>query len=102
MDPNDDFVPNICHHLAIIFHVESSPPTPLIVTGQLMSAITIGGSISKSRSSSHATLKELDPLILFDVLVDVLVDENIAHAKAIMIELNIFTEHFFLVLNILE
>ena len=51
---------------------------------------------------SHTTLKELDPFVFFDVLVDVLVDENIEHAIAAMNELNIFVEHFLLVLNILE
>ncbi|GLJ07095.1 hypothetical protein SUGI_0058030 [Cryptomeria japonica] len=91
-DPKDDFVPNICRHFAMIFHVDSSPPAPSVATGQLVSTTGTGGSSSKSRSSSHASLKELDPLIFLDALVDVLADENRAHAKAALNGLNIFAE----------
>jgi transformation/transcription domain-associated protein len=85
-DVKDDFVPNICHHFAMIFHVDSlaAPAT----AGQNPG----GGPGVKPRSKSQTNLKELDPLIFLDALVSVLADENRLHAKAALNGLNIFAE----------
>ncbi|GJT18904.1 transformation/transcription domain-associated protein-like protein isoform X2 [Tanacetum coccineum] len=68
IDPKDDYVTNVCRHFAIIFHLEILPPIPL------------------------SNLKELDPLIFLDALVEVLADENRLHAKAALNALNAFKE----------
>ncbi|KAH9312038.1 hypothetical protein KI387_027073, partial [Taxus chinensis] len=91
-DPKDDFIPNVCRHFAMIFHVDSLPSSPLIATGQLGGPTAIGGLSFKSRSPSHTNLKDLDPIIFLDALVDLLADENRSHAKAALNGLNIFAE----------
>lgn len=90
-DPKDDFVPNVCRHFAMIFHVDSTT-SPSVTTSQVGGSMGTGALSSKSRNSSHANLKELDPLIFLDALVDVLAAENRAHAKAALNGLNIFAE----------
>jgi transformation/transcription domain-associated protein len=90
-DPKDDFVPNVCRHFAMIFHVDSTTSPP-VTASQVGGSMGTGALSSKSRNSSHANLKELDPLIFLDALVDVLAAENRAHAKAALNGLNIFTE----------
>lgn len=88
-DAKDDFIPNICRHFAMIFHVES---LTVPAAGQNPGSNQGGGSSAKARSKSQANLKELDPLIFLDALVAVLADENRAHAKAALNGLNIFAE----------
>ncbi|KAM7251269.1 hypothetical protein ACFE04_023152 [Oxalis oulophora] len=66
-DPQDDFILNVCRHFAIIFHIGYT-------------------------SSKNNNLKELDPLIFLDALVDVLSDENRLHAKSGLNALYIFSE----------
>ncbi|KHN41897.1 Transformation/transcription domain-associated protein [Glycine soja] len=91
-DPTDDFVVNICRHFAVIFHIDSSSSN--------VSAAALGGSSlsnsvhvgSRLKSNACSNLKELDPLIFLDALVDVLADENRLHAKAALGALNVFAE----------
>ncbi|KAK9678784.1 hypothetical protein RND81_11G233100 [Saponaria officinalis] len=83
LDPKDDFVVNVCRHFALMFHVDHSA-----THGPTTSAA--GG--SKPRSSACSNLKELDPLIFLDALVDVLADEDRLHAKAALNALNVFAE----------
>ncbi|GAB2282828.1 hypothetical protein Dimus_017364 [Dionaea muscipula] len=93
-DPRDDFVINICHHFAMIFHVDhalaSNSATPIAVGGSMhFSNVNIS---TRAKSNMSSNLKELDPLIFLDALVDVLADENRIHAKAALNALNVFTE----------
>ncbi|KAL5097466.1 hypothetical protein RYX36_001793 [Vicia faba] len=88
-DSADDFVVNICRHFAMIFHVDSSFSN--------VSAAAMGSSLfvhvgSRIKSSVPSNLKELDPLVFLDALVDVLADENRLHAKAALDALNVFSE----------
>lgn len=89
-DSADDFVVNICRHFAMIFHMDSSFSS--------VSVAAIGGSSlsvhvgSRTKSSICSNLKELDPLVFLDALVDVLADENRLHAKAALDALNMFAE----------
>ncbi|XP_061345668.1 uncharacterized protein LOC133291419 isoform X3 [Gastrolobium bilobum] len=91
-DTSDDFVVNICRHFAVIFHIDSSSSN--------VSAAALGGSSLsnnvhvgyKPKTSACSNLKELDPLIFLDALVDVLADENRLHAKAALGALNVFAE----------
>jgi transformation/transcription domain-associated protein len=93
-DPKDDFVSNVCRHFAMIFHIDSSSSNASIATAAL------GGSVlssnvsvsSRSKTGTYLNLKELDPLIFLDALVDVLADENRLHAKAALNALNVFSE----------
>ncbi|XP_010268349.1 PREDICTED: transformation/transcription domain-associated protein-like [Nelumbo nucifera] len=93
-DPNDDFVLNVCHHFAMIFHVDSSSSNSSIASGQLVGPVlaSTNNSGSRSRTTTRSNLKELDPLIFLDALVDVLADENRLHAKAALNALNVFSE----------
>eukprot|EP00253_Pinus_taeda_P034578 PITA_34578 len=93
-DPNDEFVPNICRHFSMIFHVDSSTTSPSATSGQLEDLMggANGGLSSTSQSSCHSNLEELDPLIFLDALVDLLAAENRAHARAALIAMNIFIE----------
>ncbi|CAN1122507.1 Transformation/transcription domain-associated protein [Linum perenne] len=85
-DPGDDFVVNVCRHFAMIFHVDHTSTNSSTVTN------SVGGSISRPRNKSCFYLKELDPLIFLDALVDVLASENRVHAKAALCALNVFAE----------
>lgn len=89
-DPKDEFVVNICHHFAMIFHME------YVSTNSTNSAAGLVGpsnvASSRSKSSGTSNLKELDPLIFLDALVDVLTDENRLHAKSALSALNVFAE----------
>lgn len=90
LDPKDDFVVNVCRHFAMIFHIDYSTNTsiPSASSGGPMHSSSANVS-SRSKSSN---LKELDPLIFLDALVDVLADENRLHAKAALSALNVFAE----------
>ncbi|GKC54456.1 hypothetical protein Tco_1077201 [Tanacetum coccineum] len=96
-----DYVTNVCRHFAIIFHLENSS------TNTPVSAIPLGGPLLSSNTSNRgrdpplpplksatgsSNLKELDPLIFLDALVEVLADENRLHAKAALNALNVFCE----------
>ncbi|XP_059293060.1 uncharacterized protein LOC132046449 isoform X1 [Lycium ferocissimum] len=93
-DSKDEYVVNVCRHFAIIFHIESS------AAHGTLSAAPVGASVlssstsisAKLRYSTSSNLKELDPLIFLDALVDVLADENRLHAKAALNALNVFAE----------
>lgn len=95
-DPKDDFVVNVCRHFAMIFHIDSSSSSTSVSTaalgGPMLSSNANIGSSSRSKNSSSSNLKELDPLIFLDALVDVLADENRLHAKAALSALNVFCE----------
>nr|XP_009601660.1 probable transcription-associated protein 1 isoform X2 [Nicotiana tomentosiformis] len=93
-DSKDEYVISICRHFAIVFHIESSVAHgSLSVTPVGASVLSSSTSISaKSRYSTSSNLKELDPLIFLDALVDVLADENRLHAKAALNALNVFAE----------
>ncbi|KAI4327728.1 hypothetical protein L6164_020154 [Bauhinia variegata] len=91
-DPTDDFVVNICRHFAVIFHIDS--------TSSNASTAALGGSSlsnnvhinSRTKSNACSNLKELDPLIFLDALVDVLAEENRLHSKAALGALNAFAD----------
>ncbi|CAM8985650.1 unnamed protein product [Rhodiola kirilowii] len=93
-DPKDDFVTNVCRHFAMIFHID---PTLANVS---VTATNLGGPShssnvnvsSRARNCSTSNLKELDPVIFLDALVDLLSDENRLYAKAALTALNVFAE----------
>ncbi|XP_047310383.1 transformation/transcription domain-associated protein-like [Impatiens glandulifera] len=91
-DPKDDFIVNICRHFAMIFHMEnlSANASSTSHGGSILSSNV--SSSSRSRLNSISDLKELDPLIFLDALVEVLADENRLHAKAALSALNVFSE----------
>ncbi|KAJ6348532.1 hypothetical protein OIU77_006163 [Salix suchowensis] len=89
--PKDNFVVNVGRHFAMIFHIDynsNNPSIPIALGGPMLSSIS---SVS-SRSKTSTNLKELDPLIFLDALVDVLSDDNRVHAKAALGALNVFAE----------
>ncbi|CDY29210.1 BnaA06g25470D [Brassica napus] len=89
-DSDDDFVVNICRHFAIILHIDYTSSNASSSTGSLGGSVISASSRSKGNRSSN--LKQLDPLIFLDALVDVLADENRLHAKAALNALNVFSE----------
>ncbi|GLU19769.1 hypothetical protein SLE2022_359970 [Rubroshorea leprosula] len=99
-DPKDDFVVNVCRHFAMIFHIDHMTTNSLTPSASLggpilssnVNASSSSSSSSRSKVSSSSNLKELDPLIFLDALVDVLADENRLHAKAALASLNVFAE----------
>ncbi|KAJ4961477.1 hypothetical protein NE237_021387 [Protea cynaroides] len=93
-DPKDDFVLNVCRHFAMIFHVENPSTNSSVATGQFVGPVLSSNNNmgSRSRGAASSNLKELDPLIFLDALVDVLADENRLHAKAALNALNMFAE----------
>ncbi|XP_047320592.1 transformation/transcription domain-associated protein-like [Impatiens glandulifera] len=91
-DPKDDFIVNICRHFAMIYHIESlSANTSSTSHGGSLHSSNASSS-SRSRVSCSTNLKELDPLIFLDALVEVLADENRLHAKASLNALNVLSE----------
>ncbi|KAM6591803.1 hypothetical protein CsatA_014408 [Cannabis sativa] len=94
LEPKDDFVANVCRHFAMIFHVDSSSTTSAVnsALGGPMLASNVNAASSRTKNSNSSNLKELDPLIFLDALVDVLADENRVHAKAALNALNVFAE----------
>lgn len=94
LDPKDDFITGVCRHFAIIFHVESTSTQTSANSSSLGGPLLAPTSTAppKLRHNTPSNLKELDPLIFLDALVDVLADENRFHAKAALDALNIFSE----------
>ncbi|XP_031475658.1 uncharacterized protein LOC116247605 isoform X2 [Nymphaea colorata] len=93
-DARDDFVGNVCRHFAMLFHMEFSSSSLSSAGAQVGGSVLATTSVpaSKSRTATYGNLKELDPLIFLDALVDVLGDENRVHAKAALNALKIFAE----------
>eukprot|EP00252_Welwitschia_mirabilis_P021819 TRINITY_DN5712_c0_g1_i1.p1 TRINITY_DN5712_c0_g1~~TRINITY_DN5712_c0_g1_i1.p1 ORF type:complete len:3567 (+),score=681.06 TRINITY_DN5712_c0_g1_i1:1467-10703(+) len=91
-DPKDDFVSNICRHFAMLFHVEASVIAPAATNHVGGMVASTSGLNSKGKTPPQTNLKELDPLIFLDALIDVLASENRAHAKEALNALNIFAE----------
>ncbi|KAL0350433.1 UNVERIFIED_CONTAM: Transformation/transcription domain-associated protein [Sesamum radiatum] len=91
-DPKDEYISHICRHFAIIFHVES-PAAQTSISATSAGGPMISSSSTMSSKLRHNTyLKELDPLIFLDALVEILADENRFHAKAALNALNTFSE----------
>ena len=89
-DPDDDFVPNICRHFAMLFTVEPpNPPggrgapreVPAPPPGKRGGAKQEGLGPAAASIMASANLKELDPVLFLDALVAVLADENREQAK---------------------
>lgn len=92
-DPKDDFIASICRHFAIIFYIDqSSSHTPAVNVMSGASVLSTSTNVIVRSKSSSSNLKELDPLIFLDALVDVLVDENRHRSKAAVNALNVFSE----------
>lgn len=87
-EAKDDFVSSVCRHFAMIFYIDHMSSNPAIGAPNISSNANI--SIRSRNSSSN--LKELDPLIFLDAVVDVLADENRLRAKAAVSALNVFAE----------
>lgn len=90
-DEKDDFVVDLCRHFAMLFHIDSSSSSQSGYVQPVGSSLSssIG---SRSRNNSSSNLRELDPLIFMDSLVEVLSSENRQHAKAALSALNTFAE----------
>ncbi|KAF2312392.1 hypothetical protein GH714_034499 [Hevea brasiliensis] len=91
-DSKDDFVVNICRHFAMIFHIDYTSANPSIPTAAVGGPLLSSNASASRSKNSTSNLKELDPLIFLDALVDVLADENRVHAKAALNALNLFAE----------
>ncbi|KAM0940239.1 putative non-specific serine/threonine protein kinase [Dioscorea sansibarensis] len=92
-EPKDEFVVDVCRHFAMLFHVDYLSCTSSVGMGQhSVSMYSSSGSMSSRSRSNTSNLKELDPLIFLDALVDVLADENRHHAKAALMALISFSE----------
>lgn len=91
IDSKDDFVVNLSRHFAMIFHVDSSSTSGSAGPSALGGPILAPNS-NRSKNNNSSDLKELDPLIFLDALVDVLSGENRLHAKAALNSLNVFAE----------
>ncbi|KAK3127876.1 hypothetical protein QOZ80_7AG0579590 [Eleusine coracana subsp. coracana] len=92
-DEKDDYVVDICRHFAMLFHIDSPSSNQSgfmqPIGTSLPSSISMG---SRARSNTSSNLRELDPLIFLDALVEVLSSENRQHAKAALSALNTFAE----------
>ncbi|KAF1875106.1 hypothetical protein Lal_00007722 [Lupinus albus] len=91
-DTADDFVANICRHFAVIFHIDSASSN---VSATSLGSSSISNTVHdgfRPKTNACSNLKELEPLIFLDALVDVLADENRHHAKAALGALNVFAE----------
>ncbi|KAJ3683868.1 hypothetical protein LUZ60_014095 [Juncus effusus] len=87
-EPKDEFTLDICRHFAMLFHSDSSSAPPSSSSSLSQQLIPL----SRQRLGTVTNLKELDPLIFLDALVEVLSSENRAHAKAALNALNVFSE----------
>jgi transformation/transcription domain-associated protein len=86
LDPSDEFTSDVCRHFAMLFHSNSSStPSSSIIGPQVVPH-------SRHRGRTVTNLKELDPTIFLDAIVEVLCSENRAHAKAALNALNTFAE----------
>ncbi|VFQ99863.1 unnamed protein product [Cuscuta campestris] len=93
-DPKDEYVVCVCRHFAVLFHVENVAAHSSVPAAQIsMSMLSNTSSITaKPRFGSSSNLKELDPLIFLDALVEVLANENRQHTTAALNALNVFAE----------
>lgn len=93
-DEKDEFVINVCLHFAMLFHVDHTSLNSSATVGHHVGSVlsSSSGISYRSRSNTSSNLKELDPLIFLDALVDVLADDNRHHSKAALTALNVFSE----------
>ncbi|KAG6397579.1 hypothetical protein SASPL_143748 [Salvia splendens] len=98
-EPKDEFVSHICRHFAIIFHVEVPVSQSSVPSTSIGGPMVSSSSSVSSKSRNNASLKELDPSIFLDALVEVLADENRQHAKAALNSLNMFAETLLFLAN---
>lgn len=98
-EPKDEFVNHICRHFAIIFHVEVPVSQSSVPSTSIGGPMVSSSSSVSSKSRNNASLKELDPSIFLDALVEVLADENRQHAKAALNSLNMFAETLLFLAN---
>ncbi|EPS71616.1 hypothetical protein M569_03143, partial [Genlisea aurea] len=98
-DPKDEFVSHICRHFAIIFHAEGPSALSSIPGPSVTAPMAQMNFHSSFKSRQNASLKELDPLIFLDALVEVLSGENRVHAKAALYALNIFSDTLLFLAN---
>ncbi|KAL7102214.1 hypothetical protein ACP275_08G105000 [Erythranthe tilingii] len=98
-EPKDEYVSHICRHFAIIFHFESPAAQSSISASSIGGPMLSSNSNMSSKLRHNTSLKELDPLIFLDALVEVLADENRLHAKAALNALNMFAETLLFLAN---
>ncbi|KZV22547.1 transformation/transcription domain-associated protein-like [Dorcoceras hygrometricum] len=98
-EPKDEYIGHICRHFAIIFHVESSASQSMISSTSLSGPLLSTSSSWSSKYRHTTSLKELDPTIFLDALVEVLADESRLHAKAALNALNMFAEMLLFLAN---
>ncbi|CAH9105798.1 unnamed protein product [Cuscuta europaea] len=92
-DPKDEYVVCVCRHFAILFHIESFAAHSSVSAAPLsMSVLSSTPSTIAKFRYGPSNLKELDPLIFLDALVEVLADENRQHTTAALNALNVFAE----------
>ncbi|PKA60897.1 Serine/threonine-protein kinase ATR [Apostasia shenzhenica] len=92
-DTNDEYVINVCRHFAMLFHVEYPVSASATVGQHIGSMLSTNASMnSRSKNCTSSNLKELDPLIFLDALVEVLAGDSRLHAKAALNVLNVFSE----------
>ncbi|CAH9116378.1 unnamed protein product [Cuscuta epithymum] len=93
-DPKDEYVVGVCRHFAILFHIESFAAYGSVSAAPLSMSVlsSTPSTIAKFRYGLSSNLKELDPLIFLDALLEVLADENRQHTTAALNALNVFAE----------
>lgn len=91
-EPNDEFIGHICRHFAIIFHIDSPAVQSSVASTSRGGPMLASSSNTGTKLRQNPSLKELDPLIFLDALVEVLADENRTHAKAALNALSMFAE----------
>ncbi|KAG8383733.1 hypothetical protein BUALT_Bualt04G0044600 [Buddleja alternifolia] len=99
LEPKDEYVGHICRHFAIIFHVDSPAAQTSITSTSVGGPMLSSNSSMSSKLRHNSSLKELDPLIFLDALVEVLADENRLNAKAALNALSIFAETLLFLAN---
>ncbi|KAL6498032.1 hypothetical protein OROGR_028429 [Orobanche gracilis] len=98
-EPKDEYIGHICRHFAIIFHFENPAVQGLVSAASVDSPMHSSNFTMSSKLMRNTSLKELDPLIFLDALVEVLADENRLHAKAALNALNKFAETLLFLAN---
>ncbi|KAL2497630.1 inositol or phosphatidylinositol kinase [Abeliophyllum distichum] len=91
-DSKDEYIAHVCRHFAMIFHMDCQASQPSTSASSLGGSVLSSNTNMSSKSRNVTSLKELDPLIFLDAVVEVLADENRLHAKAALNALNVFAE----------
>ena len=86
------FAEGVCMHFAMLFAAGASSPPPPPVSSRFAEGNTSEAAASESRSACPSSLKELDPHVFLDAILDIMDDPRHSGAGTSLNALLLFTD----------